>query len=239
MSFCRSIAAIACLLTCAACGPSDELAETGPLQGRFYVSDEFSPSGHMGDGENPGFITADINENCLARPEGAGGDCYRFHYQPDVRENAEKWAGVYWVYPSNNWGTRQGRLLIPPFKRVRFKAAAEPRCYPQPDGTCIDPGNPTNQPEPKVAFLIGGIGSNPAEPQPFQDETVGMQAAYASGRLTREWQHFEIDLTGVIPETPFHMISGFCWTVNYQPGVPSAASPPTVIYIDDIVWDTE
>lgn len=239
MSFCRSFVAIACLLSCAACGPSSELAETGPLQGRFYLSDEFSPSGHMGDGENPGFITADINENCKARPAGAGGDCYRFHYQPDVREGAEKWAGVYWVYPTNNWGKRQGRLLYPPYKRVRFKAAAEPRCYPQPDGTCIDPANPMNPKEPRVSFQVGGIGTNPNDPQPFADQLIDGQLAVNNERLGPDWVAVEIDLTGKAPDTPFYMVSGFCWTVNYQPGVPTAASPPTVIYIDDIVWDTE
>ena len=230
MSFCRSIFAAACLLTCVACGPKDELTDPGPLQGRFYVSDEFSPSGHMGDGEQPGFITADINENCAVRPAGAGGDCYRFVYQPDLRPGAEMWGGVFWVYPANDWGSRQGRLLIPPYKRIRFKAAAELR---------PDPSNPDTPPEPRVSFLVGGIGSNPNDPQKFKDELIADQQAVKNARLGPAWQSLEIDLTGIAPDTPFHMISGFCWTVNYQPGVPTSQSPPTVIYIDDIVWDTE
>jgi hypothetical protein len=226
------IAATACLLGCVACGPGTgtEGVEVGPLQGRFYVSDEFSPSGHMGDGQNPGFITADINESCKERAPGAGGACYRYTYQPDLRPGANMWAGVYWVYPSNDWGTRPGRLLIPPYKRVRFKAAADMR---------PDPSNPDTKPTPRVSFLVGGIGSNPADPQPYSDETIGHQQAIKNAYLTPEWQDLEIDLTTVVPTEPFHMISGFCWTVNYQPGVPTPQSPPTVIYLDDIVWDTE
>ena len=92
---------------------------------------------------------------------------------------------------------------------------------------------------PVYGTMVGGIGSNPADPQPYSDETVGMQQAIKNAYLTPEWQDIEIDLTTVVPTTPFHMISGFCWTVNYQPGVPTPQSPPTVIYLDDIVWDTE
>jgi hypothetical protein len=247
MSSCRSLLALGCVLTCVACGPSSELdrAATGPLSGRFYVSDHFAPSGHMGDGEQPGFIVMDIsNERCVADPSkgeqgpparlpGVGGDCYRFTYQPDLRPGAEMWGGVYWVYPANDWGTRQGRKLLPPYKRIRFKAAGAPR---------PDASNPNTRAEPRVSFLVGGIGSNPSDPQPFKDEIMspfGDIQAVANAYLTTEWQSLEIDLTDFIPTQPFHMISGFCWTTNYQPGVPTAQSPPTVIYIDDIVWDTE
>lgn len=185
----------------------------------------------MGDGENPGFIQADINENCKDRAPNAGGDCYKFTYTPDLRPGADMWAGVFWVYPSNNWGTRPGRTMFPPYKRVRFKAAAEDR---------TDPSNPDTKPTPRVTFLVGGIGTNASDPQPYKDETIeGMQAGTAE-YLTPEWQDFSIDLDGFVPQDkPFHMISGFCWTVNYQPGVPTPQSPPTVVYLDDIVWDTE
>jgi hypothetical protein len=228
----RLITAISCLLGGVACGPGTgtEGVEVGPLQGRFYVSDEFSPSGHMGDGENPGFITASIGVNCKARAPNVGGACYRYDYQPDLRPGAAMWAGVYWVYPSNDWGTRPGRTLIPPYKRVRFKAAAELR---------PDASNPETKETPRVSFLVGGIGSNPADPQPYADETIGHAQAVKNAYLTPEWQDLEIDLSSVVPDAPFDMISGFCWTVNYQPGVPTPQSPPTVIYLDDIVWDSE
>jgi hypothetical protein len=238
-----SVVAIACASTCFACGPRAENergASEGPLQGRFYVSDEFAPSGHMGDGEQAGFIFADIDERCTAdaskgeqgpsaRAANVGGDCYRFTYKPDLRPGADMWAGVYWVYPANNWGALQGRTVIPPFKRIRFKAAAEPRGP--------DPSNPMTRVEPRVSFIVGGIGTSASDPQPFRDEIS--DRAVKNAYLTPQWQDLEIDLTGFLPETPFHMISGFGWTTNYQPGVPTPESPPTVIYIDDIVWDTE
>jgi hypothetical protein len=184
----------------------------------------------MGDGENPGFITADIDQNCKERPPGAGGACYKFTYQPDVRTGAAMWAGVYWVYPSNNWGSRQGRELVPPFKRLHFKAAAT---------RGLDPSNPKNDAKPTFTFLVGGIGGNPADPQPYKDETLKDRKAGNIYTLGPDWQDISFDLTKIVPDKPFHMISGFCWTTNYQPGVPTAQSPPTVLYLDDIVWDTE
>lgn len=92
-----------------ACGPvdgRDDVAALGPIDSQpyFVVSDFFTPSGHMGDGAKAGFITMDSERSC-----GVRGMCYNFDYQP----GANRWAGVYWVYPSNNWGSRNGRRFKP------------------------------------------------------------------------------------------------------------------------------
>jgi hypothetical protein len=88
---------------------SGELKDKGPIDlSAFYVSDFFTPSGHMGDGQEPGHITMNANDHCLPRPEGAGGNCYRFIYGPPG--NAF-WGGVFWQFPANNWGGQEGRYV--------------------------------------------------------------------------------------------------------------------------------
>lgn len=92
----------------AACGPvdgRDEVAALGPLESPYFaVSDFFTPSGQMGDGAKAGFITMNTQRSC-----GVRGMCYGFDYKPGTN----LWAGVYWVYPSNNWGSRNGRRFKP------------------------------------------------------------------------------------------------------------------------------
>jgi hypothetical protein len=108
----RIAVALLLALPLVACGPSDEAdrAVAGPIKGPFLVSNFFTPSGLMGDGATPGRVWVDINDHCKPRPAGAQGDCYRFTYIPgDVH-----WAGAYWVYPANNWGTTRGRPVIGP-----------------------------------------------------------------------------------------------------------------------------
>jgi hypothetical protein len=106
------------------CGPTDPatlVTDPGPLTKAFAVSDHFVPSGFMGDGEYIGNVVMDVNNQyCKDRPPGAQGYCYRFTYYEGVVD----WAGVFWVHPANNWGTRPGRAIDGKnFKQVRFKVA--------------------------------------------------------------------------------------------------------------------
>ena len=114
--------AVACLAI--GCGPTDladNVENPGPIAGPFPVSRFFTASGFMGDGMLPGFLLADVDEHCLERPTGALGNCYRFTYNV----GDQKWAGVYWQYPANNWGSRPGRSVAASFSHVRFSAAAK------------------------------------------------------------------------------------------------------------------
>lgn len=97
---------------------SDDVLQAGPIDRPFFaVSDVFTPSGHMGDGQVAGFVTMFVDENCKERPlklkaDGTSstfGSCYNFDYEA----GNINWAGAYWVYPSNNWGTERGRLFKP------------------------------------------------------------------------------------------------------------------------------
>ena len=203
------------------CGPASPLAHlghTGPLDGPFAVSEFFSPSGHMGDGAVPGPLTVDIDENCKERPPGARGDCYRFTYVPST----QLWAGVYWQYPSNNWGPQPGWPLaqraddggtLPVFTTVTFQAASNVE---------LDAlGNAL-----QVRFIVGGIKGG------FQ-YSDDFQFSLFKTDVSTTWKAYSIDISGI----PFEsVIGGFCWVTNYPMNTDPKAAPTHVLYLDDIVW---
>src|SRR5688572_12579420 len=203
-------------LSATGCGPSDEfdrLASTGPVQGSFYVSSYFSPSGHMGDGAMAGHVFVDINEHCKARPESANGDCYRFTYDP----GAELWAGVYWAYPANNWGTRPGRSVIGPYTRVRFYAAVDPSSIiPGDSGVGVD-------------FLAGGIRSEESG-LPFEDDFSKTNMFFNIGV---DFQEYTLEFY----DQPSKVIGAFGWALNYPTMTDPAMWPTSILYIDNVIWE--
>lgn len=205
-----------------ACGPVsalDRLGHTGPLDQPFAVSQYYSPSGFMGDGAVPGPLTADINEKCKERPPGARGDCYRFTYVP----SAQLWAGVYWQYPSNNWGTQAGWPIaqhvvdgatLPVFTTVRFQAASNLDLDPLGNGL-------------QVQFIVGGINGGFAHSDDFKFSIFKTD-------ISTTWKQYEIDISGI----PFaSVIGGFCWVTNYPMNTDPTTAPVHVLYLDDIVWE--
>lgn len=256
-SLARIAAALSLALTVVACGPSAEEDRTkaGPVVGPFLVSDFFTPSGLMGDGAVPEQLKVDINRNCkMPRPPGAQGDCYRWRYNI----GKVRWAGAYWVFPANNWGTSPGRDLIGPvnlgpdpanptagdlhgYNYVRFYAAID---------VIMPPGVPVNP--PAVQYWAGRLDGRKATPaQPYfdvgcsvfpgfppmcKDETVMPPVATAfaptedSARFTPEWKQYKIDLSRWSVES---VIGGFGFSTNDtdNPG------RTQIIYFDDIVWE--
>jgi hypothetical protein len=72
----------------------------------LVVDDWFFPSGYMGDGASAGVSEKEACFN--PRPGEGKGKCHEFTWTP----GANKWAGVFWQYPDNNWGALPG-LEIP------------------------------------------------------------------------------------------------------------------------------
>jgi hypothetical protein len=217
------------------------------------VSDFFTPSGLMGDGEKPGRVIEDIDKNCaVPRPPGAQGDCYHFlwHVEQDAPAPIDDhWAGAYWVYPSNSWGTVPGRALQPPldlgpdgnggelhgYKRVRFWAAVEPMPTP-----------------PMFQYFVGGIDGKKANPaQPYSDkgcqifkadptDPTSMRLVFCdtffqvgnAGALSGTWQQFTLDVSNWGLTS---LIGAFGFSINDTENPGQTVS----IYIDDIVWDSE
>lgn len=176
----------------------------------FYVYEDidspdnhFKPTGYMGD-------IGDINVNeAFNENPHSGKTCIRIAYAAQGKGPNEcpysppcKWAGVYWQEPPNNWGKAEalkGRgFNLSPYNRLVFWAKADK--------------------ESTIEFKVGGI-----------NEPYGDSLSYArskTARLSKDWQEFEIDLTGAELK---HLIGGFCWVAKWEtnPG-------GTVFYLDDI-----
>jgi hypothetical protein len=240
----KALAALLCSLAAVACGPPDEgsrVANPGPVKGPFYVSDYFTPSGDMGDGEFAGNLITTFNESCKARPPNAGGDCYRFDYHVSTRY----WAGVYWAFPSNSWGAYPGRSVIGPvdlgnglhsYNSVTFYAATDQATL---DEVQKETPNATGL---FVNFIAGGIDGSVATPAlPYSDvsctggpDTCVPFKATKGTSLTTEWQPISIDISN----TPITAVIGaFAWVSTFSMTAVPGVTPAQTIYIDDIVWE--
>jgi hypothetical protein len=157
----------------------------------FPVDPTFVSSGFMGDGETPGFVTVlpakpTDNADCNGKraTPNAVGQCHQVRYSPPDAAG-KGWAGVYWQYPANNWGTKAGYAIPPGASKVTFwaKGAAGGE---------------------QVSFLAGGIaGAGSA----YQD-TVKSQVKTT---LTADWAQYSIDISG---QSYTEVIGGFGWTMT-------------------------
>jgi hypothetical protein len=234
----KTLAALLCGFAAAACGPPDEgsrVLNPGPVKGPFYVSDFFTPSGDMGDGQYAGNLITTFNEGCKPRPAGAGGDCYRFDYYVSTLH----WAGVYWAFPSNSWGAYPGRSVIGPvdlggglrgYNSVTFSAAVDQATLDQNAGGLF------------VNFIAGGIDGTQATPKlPYSDvsctggpETCAPFKATHGASLTTDWQKISIDLSN----TPLTAVIGaFAWVSSFPPAAVPGMTPRQTIFIDDVIWE--
>lgn len=120
----------------------------------------FAPSGWMGD---VGAISVDAN--CKTRPK-TGKYCMRWTY--DISKDAKNgWAGVYWQFPANNWGSKKG-LDLTGHKRLSFWVRGE-------TGKEV------------LNFQAGGIKGE--HPDTFMKELKGV-------KLSTQWKQYVIDLSG-------------------------------------------
>ena len=243
-------------IAAAGCVPQLNDPDYGPLTSTFAVSDIFSPSGFMGDGANPGYLTVDFDQShCKQpRPVGARGNCYTFTYFMDPTGNLF-WAGVYWVYPTNSWGSRPGyQIQSANFQQVRFSAALD---MPTPattkgGGTSFFNG---------IAGGIDGRGfydrTNDAGvvTNVEHDDTINEKDIFAIGTdIGPDFKQFHLPLAG--QPTATELIGAFAWSMDFPSdsctcsvNVSSPAEcvdmggklncpQPVTIHIDDIVWDT-
>jgi hypothetical protein len=182
-------------------GNNDSGGSTLPAQTLpFFVSDVFAPSGFMGSWTSMTGGVSDITMGNTAatcktpRQTGAGGDCYTVTWAPtaaSLGDAGAAWAGVYWQYPSNNWGTKAGKQIKAGAKEVSFFAAGKN-------------GGET------VTFCAGGINANGVSAtSPYGDGfTVTSQAI----TLTTDWQPYNLSLEGTT--YPNGVLGGFCWSAS-------------------------
>lgn len=120
----------------------------------------FAPSGWMGD---VGAISVDAS--CTTKPK-SGKYCIRWTY--DISKDAKNgWAGVYWQYPVNNWGSKKG-LDLTGHKRLTFWVRGE-------TGKEV------------LNIVLGGIKGD--HPDSFMKEIKGI-------KLSTQWRQYVVDLSG-------------------------------------------
>jgi exo-beta-1,3-glucanase (GH17 family) len=159
----------------------------------FYVyqdvdakANHFTASGYMGD-----YGDIQMDEDFRLNPY-AGGSCIRVVYEAKGKgsdAHPNKWAGIYWQQPPNNWGTQQqyqGQGFdLSEYTRLVFWARAEEDC--------------------DIEFKVGGISG------PYGDSLRTPRQIRV--KLTPTWQRYEISLLGADLR---HVIGGFCWVMNWE-----------------------
>jgi hypothetical protein len=145
-----------------------------PLTLPVIVSDHYAPSGGMGDAAVLGSVTiATDGAACSAAPAAAlKGACYTVTYkpQPIVAPATSTWAGFYWQYPDNNWGSTQPLTIASGAKDISFYAKG------MAGGESIE-------------FEAGGIMS---QTMPFQDGF----SVNNTFKLTTAWTKYTLPMPG-------------------------------------------
>jgi hypothetical protein len=106
----------------------DDIVWTGDAEGdgsaptSFGVDTKFGPSGYMGDGSRPGFVS---HGDCVS----PNGDtlCHHFEWDPncDAGGTTQGWAGVFWQSASGDWAGASdpaGAAVGAGYREVRFWA---------------------------------------------------------------------------------------------------------------------
>src|SRR5262245_21943867 len=81
--------------------------------------DHFVPSGHMGDTSDITLVATDKSK------PGKGATSMKVKYAAKAAQG-NKWAGVFWQEPANNWGTVKGAgFNLSGAKKIKFLARGE------------------------------------------------------------------------------------------------------------------
>ncbi len=166
----------------------------------LYVYKDSGVRGFCPDGWMGDYSDIRLDEGCKDAPH-SGKTCIRVEYKSGASQNC-KWAGVYWCFPGNLWGQRRGGYDLSQAKKLVFWIRGEK-------------GGEVLQ-----ELKMGGInGANP------DSDTAGIGPV----ELTKEWQKFEIDLTGL---NLGYISGGFCWSTNLDRN-PEGCT----FYLDDIYYE--
>ena len=147
-------------------------ADKGSLQNHYI------PSGFMPDGKCL-FFEDTFKKNCYK-----GETCIKISYDIDCSKKNQKWAGIYWLNPPNNWGNRKGGFELSGAQKLTFWAKGEK------GGEQIQ------------EFKVGGILGD----YPDSDIiTIGPVI------LTSQWKKYTLDLRG---KDLSYISGGFAWSTE-------------------------
>lgn len=136
----------------------------------------FYPDGWMGD-----INDIKLNTNSSDKPY-SGNSCIQIQYTP---KGSQTWAGIYWVYPNNNWGDKPEGRNLTGAKALNFKAR----------------GSKGGE---MAEFKIGGISEK-------YSDSVNPARSTGPIKLTSDWKDYTIELNGCDLS---NVIGGFCWVTN-------------------------
>lgn len=153
----------------------------------FYIykdvgsrDNHYVPSGFMPNGKCINFNDR-WQEKCHE-----GNTCVRIEYDVECSRQDQRWAGIYWMNPPNNWGTRKGGFDLTGANQLTFWARGE------------DGGEQIEE------FTIGGITGD----YPDSDKVV-----FGPVILSTEWKQYTIDLRG---KDLSYISGGFAWATNEE-----------------------
>ena len=139
----------------------------------------YVPSGWMGD-------WGDLNLDMASKEQPYGGTtCLRITYSAKGAQG-QRWAGMFWQHPANNWGDKDEGLDLTGARRLLFMARGAV------GGEVID------------KFQVGGIRGW------FPDTC---QVHLGPITLTSTWQRYVIPLEG---KNLSSVIGAFAWAANSQ-----------------------
>jgi len=163
---------------------SEQVQETVLFQ-PFYVflskgsrQNHYVPSGFMPNGKCILFSDS-WQENCQA-----GKTCIKVNYDVECSRNDQKWAGIYWLNPANNWGSRKGGFNLTGARKLSFWARGE------------------NGGEQIQEFTVGGITGD------YPDTDTAVIGPVILGS---KWKEYMIDLRG---KDLSYISGGFAWTTS-------------------------
>jgi len=151
----------------------------------FYVfsdkgsrQNHYIPSGFMPNGRCITFSDT-WQKDCHG-----GRTCIKVVYDVECSRKDQKWAGVYWLNPANNWGSRKGGYNLTEAKKLTFWAKGEK------GGEQIQ------------EFTIGGISGD------YPDSDTAVIGPVILGA---QWRQYTIDLRG---KDLSYISGGFAWTTS-------------------------
>ena len=130
------------------------------------------------------------NGKCLKLDEGwkdscyEGATCIKNVFDVACAKSDQKWGGIYWLNPPNNWGKQKGGFNLQGAQKLTFWAKGEK------GGERIE------------EFKIGGITGD------FPDSD---SAVIGPVILTNEWREYTIDLRG---KDLLYISGGFSWSTS-------------------------
>ncbi len=165
---------------------SDGVGEVRSFQPFYIYSDKGSrdnhyvPSGFMPNGKCIAFNDAWM-ENCYE-----GKSCMKTTYDVECSRKDQKWAGVYWLNPANNWGKRKGGYNLTGAKKLTFWAKGH------------------RGGEQIQELTVGGISGD------YPDSDISVIGPII---LSAEWREYTIDLRG---KDLSYISGGFAWTTSEE-----------------------